>query len=203
MSAEIIREYFSMVEAVHKTGVATEHSYRASLESLFDRIETGVTAVNEPKGVKVGRPDFVFQRGTDQITVGHCEAKDINLDVSPKAMDKGNRAQFDRYVKGLPNLIYTNCLDFHFYKEGELVREIKIADYLMGLQADESQFEPLWNQLKDFAAERLQTITSAERLAEVMAGKAASSRMCCLTRFPKMKNCIRNWLVSLKRSRLS
>jgi len=173
MSVDIIREYFSKVEEIHKTGVATEHSYRASLEWLFDKIEIGVTAVNEPKGVKVGRPDFVFQRGVDQITVGHCEAKDINLDVSPKAMDKGNKAQFERYVKGLPNLIYTNCLDFHFYKNGELVREIKIADYIMGLQADESQFEPLWNQLRDFTAERLQTITSAERLAEVMAGKAA------------------------------
>jgi len=173
MSADIIREYFSKVSEIHQTGVATEHSYRASLEWLFDRIDTGVTAVNEPKGVRVGRPDFVFQRGVDQITVGHCEAKDIDKDISPKAMDKGNKAQFERYVKGLPNLIYTNCLDFHFYKNGELVREIKIADYLMGLQADESQFEPLWNQLKDFAAERMQTITSAERLAEVMAGKAA------------------------------
>ena len=83
MSAEIIREYFSMVEAVHKTGAATEHSYRAALGWLFDRIETGVTSVNEPKGVKVGRPDFVFQRGIDQITVGHCEAKDIDKDISP------------------------------------------------------------------------------------------------------------------------
>ena len=173
MSVEIVREYFRKVEEVYHTGVATEHSYRPSLEWLFDKIETGVTAVNEPKGVKVGRPDFVFQRGIDQITVGHCEAKDIDLDVSPRTMDKGNRAQFERYVKGLPNLIYTNCLDFHFYKNGELVREIKIADYLMGLQADESQFETLWNQLKDFAAERLLTITSPERLAEVMAGKAA------------------------------
>ena len=108
MSVEIIREYYSRVMEVHKSGVATELSYRSALEWLFDRIESGVTAVNEPKGVKVGRPDFVFQRGVDQITVGHCEAKDINLDVSPKAMDKANKAQFDRYVKGLPNLIYTN-----------------------------------------------------------------------------------------------
>jgi len=173
MSADIIRKYFSKVAEIHQTGVATEHSYRASLEWLFDKIETDVTAVNEPKGVKVGRPDFVFQRGVDQITVGHCEAKDIDKDISPKAMDKGNKAQFERYVKGLPNLIYTNCLDFHFYKNGELIREIKIADYLMGLQVDETQFDALWNQLKDFASERMQTITSAERLAEVMAGKAA------------------------------
>ena len=136
MSAEVVKKYFSKIQETYDTGVATEHSYRPALEWLFDKIEIGVTAVNEPKGVKVGRPDFVFQRGVDQITVGHCEAKDINLDVTPKAMDKGNKAQFDRYVKGLPNLIYTNCLDFHFYKNGELVRKIKIGEILRGLQAD-------------------------------------------------------------------
>nr|MDJ0613964.1 N-6 DNA methylase [Rhizobiaceae bacterium] len=176
MSSEIIREYFSKVQEVHATGVATEHSYRPALEWLFDRIETGVTAVNEPKGVSVGRPDFVFQRGVDQLTVGHCEAKDINLGIDPKELKDANKAQFERYTKGLPNLIYTNCLDFHFYKQGECIRKIKIADYLLGLQADESQFEPLWNALRDFTAERLQTITSAEKLAELMAGKAAITK---------------------------
>ena len=66
----------------------------------------------------VGRPDFVFMRG--QITVGHCEAKDIGLDINPKAMKDFNKAQYERYVKALPNLIYTNGLDFRFYKNGEL-----------------------------------------------------------------------------------
>lgn len=173
MSAEIIQEYYNKVLNVHKTGVATEHSYRPALEWLFDKIEVGITAINEPKGVKVGRPDFVFQRGIDQITVGHCEAKDINLDITPKSMDKANKAQFNRYVKGLPNLIYTNCLDFHFYKNGKLVRKISIGDYLPSLPAKEDQFEALSNQLKDFAAEKLQTITSSEALAKMMAGKAS------------------------------
>ncbi len=173
MTADLVKEYFLKVQDVYATGVATEHSYRPALEWLFDRIQTDITAVNEPRGVRVGRPDFVFQRGVDQITVGHCEAKDIALDISPKAMDKGNKAQHSRYVKGLPNLIYTNCLDFHFYKNGELVREISIADYLMGLQPKPEQFDVLWNQLRDFADEKLQTITSAEALAKMMAGKAA------------------------------
>ena len=165
-----IADYLSTVQSLHASGQTTEHSFRPALAKLFDSITTDVKAINEPKSVKVGRPDFVFMRG--QITVGHCEAKDIGLDINPKGMKDFNKAQYDRYVKALPNLIYTNGLDFRFYKNGELAREISIADYLMGIQPKPDQFEVLANQLKDFAAEKLQTITSAEKLAEMMAGKA-------------------------------
>jgi hypothetical protein len=168
--------YLGEVQRVHATGVATEHAYRPALEKLFKSISPEVTAINEPKGsVRVGRPDFVFLRNVGKgadLTVGHCEAKDIGLGLSPKGMTDFNKAQYERYVKALPNLIYTNGLDFRFYKKGELAREISIADFLMGIQPKPDQFEVLANQLKDFCAERLQTITSAEKLAEMMAGKA-------------------------------
>ena len=59
------------------------------------------------------------------------EAKDIGLGIAPKGMNDFNKAQHDRYVKALPNLIYTNGLDFRFYKKGELAREISIGDLLM------------------------------------------------------------------------
>jgi len=165
-----VPEFLSRVEAIHKTGNATEHSYRSALEWLFAQAADDIVALNEPKAVKIGRPDFVINRG--EITIGHCEAKDIGLDINPEAMNDANRQQFDRYRKALPNLVYTNCLDFRFYKEGELVREISIADYLMGIQPKSDNFEALENQLRDFSAEQLQTITSSKRLAEMMAGKA-------------------------------
>ena len=170
-----IAGYLSDVAKVHATGSATEHSYRPALQKLFDQIDKDVSTVNEPKGVKVGRPDFVFIREAGKntlITVGHCEAKDIGLGLDPKSMNDFNKAQHDRYVKALPNLVYTNGLDFRFYKKGELTREISIADLLMGIQPKPDQFSVLANQLKDFAAEKLQTITSAKDLAEMMAGKA-------------------------------
>ena len=170
-----IGAYFEEIRRVYATGQATEHSYRPALEKLFKSITPEVDAINEPKGVKVGRPDFVFVREAGkaaQITVGHCEAKDVGLDINPRAMNDFNKAQHGRYVKALPNLIYTNGLDFAFYKNGELARQISIGDLLMGLQAKADQFSVLANQLKDFCAERLQTITSAEKLAEMMASKA-------------------------------
>ena len=170
-----VAQYLEDIRKVHATGVAIEHAYRPALERLLSSIDKDVTAINEPKSVKVGRPDFVFLRevgkGT-QITVGHCEAKDIGLDINPKSMKDFNKNQYERYVKALPNLVYTNGLDFRFYKNGELAREISIADYLPTLPAKPDQFDVLANQLRDFARQRLQTITSAESLAEMMAGKA-------------------------------
>ena len=170
-----IAAYLTEVTKIYATGQATEHSYRPALEKLFKSIDQNVNAVNEPKGVKVGRPDFVFIREAGkhaQVTVGHCEAKDIGLGINPKGMNDFNKAQHDRYVKALPNLVYTNGLDFRFYKKGELTCEISIGDVLMGIQPKPDQFQVLVNQLKDFAAEKLQTITSAKDLAKMMAGKA-------------------------------
>lgn len=166
-----VEEFLSEVIRIHDTGTATEHSYRAALGALFDGIETNIQSINEPKAVTVGRPDFVFLHG--QLTLGHCEAKDIGLSISPKKMNPANKAQFERYTKALPNLIYTNCLDFAFYREGELISEISIADYLLGIQPQPDQFAALTHRLADFTAQRLQTITSSKRLAKLMAGKAA------------------------------
>ncbi|EFL88046.1 type ISP restriction/modification enzyme [Ahrensia sp. R2A130] len=179
-----IAEFVAEVQRLHEQGHATEHSYRRALGELFDSITADVSTVNEPSQGKSGRPDFVFLRQQEDgtaITTGHCEAKDIGLDISPRGMKGTNKDQFDRYSRALPNLIYTNCLDWRFYrhdKDGkpQLVGEITIADMLMGIQPKPDQFAPLWNLLRDFVAERMQTITSAERLAQMMAGKALLTR---------------------------
>jgi len=175
MDFKIVAEYMARVQAVYATGVTTEHSFRAALGYLFDNIDPNVRSINEPKQLTdIGRPDFVFQRsvGTDLITLGHCEAKDIDKDVDPRAMRKNNKNQFERYNQGLPNLIYTNGLEFHFYKNGEPTRQVRIAEFAVGITPIPQRYSVLVEALKAFAAERLQTITSAKRLASLMAGKA-------------------------------
>lgn len=170
-----VEEFIKELRTLYKTGQTTEHSFRPILARLFDSIDPNIRCINEPQAItKVGRPDFVFVRqiGSTSITVGHCEAKDVGLDINPKGMSETNKAQLERYVKALPNLLYTNGLDFTFYKQGERVREIKIGEALLGIHPLAENFEPLVNQLKDFCAQRLQTISSAETLAEAMAGKA-------------------------------
>lgn len=165
-----IQGFFQAVSEIHATGNATEHSYRAVLQKLFESAADDLTALNEPKRVQCGAPDFIVSRG--DITVGHCEAKDVGIDINPRALKGTNKKQFERYAKALPNLIYTNCLDFRFYRNGEFLTDVSIGDPLMGIQPKPENFSTLENLLKDFAAEQLQTITSAQKLAEMMAGKA-------------------------------
>jgi hypothetical protein len=165
----IIRDFIAKVQATHKTGSATEHSYRSAFEALFAALGEGVMALNEPKRVKCGAPDFIVSQG--EIVVGHVEAKDLHIGL--RGMKDANKAQQDRYRAALPNLIYSNGLDWDFYRDGELVASVTIADLLMGVQPRPDQYATLENLLRDFIAQRPQTITSPKELAERMAGKAS------------------------------
>jgi type I restriction-modification system DNA methylase subunit len=165
---KIIEDFVKKVIAVRETGVATEHSYRSALEALFNGLDDNVHALNEPKRIACGAPDFIIQRG--EIIIGHVEAKDVGLGL--RGMKDANKSQQDRYRQALPNLIYTNCLDWDFYRNGELVASVTIADYLMGIQVNTDQYERLASLLREFIAQRPQTITSPSVLAKMMAGKA-------------------------------
>lgn len=164
----MIQSFLQQVTSTHKTGAATEHSYRPALQALFQSLSNDITAINEPKRVACGAPDFIIQRG--ELAVGHVEAKDLHIGL--RNLKDANKAQQDRYRKALPNLIYTNCLDWDFYRNGELFASVTIADYLMGLQPNKDQFGVLENLLRDFISQRPQSISSPEVLANMMAGKA-------------------------------
>ena len=162
----LVSDFIAKVQAVHKTGAATEHSYRSAFEALFASL--GVTALNEPKRVKCGAPDFIVSQG--EIVIGHVEAKDLHIGI--RGMKDNNKAQQDRYRAALPNLIYTNGLDWDFYRDGTLTASVTIADFVMGVIPKTDQYEALENLLRDFIAQKPQTITSPRDLAERMAGKA-------------------------------
>lgn len=164
----IIEDFIQSVIATHNKGNAGEHSYRPALQKLFDSLEQGVSALNEPKKEKVGAPDFSLSRG--EIVIGHCEAKDLDVDL--KKMKDANLAQKKRYVGGLQNLLYTNCLEWLWYRDGELKHEVRIADWIMGVQPIPERYAALEALLKEFIAQTPQTITSSRALAERMAGKA-------------------------------
>jgi hypothetical protein len=165
----LVAEFIRQVGETWRTQQATEHSYRPALKTLFDGLKPGdVTATNEPKRIACGAPDFILQTG--DIAVGFVEAKDLGLDL--RHMKDANKDQQKRYLAALPNLIYTNCLDWDFYRNGQLVASVTVADHLMGIQPKPDQYAALENLLRDFIAQRPQTITSPKVLAEIMAGKA-------------------------------
>ena len=168
-----IAGYLSEIRALHKTGQATEHSYRPALSRLFQSIDPALEVINEPQRmVDVGAPDFVFNR--NGVAIGWCEAKDIGKDIQKFKANDYSKAQKERYAKGLPNLIYTNGVDFEFIREGKAVAFVSIADYFSQLRpAKDHEFPALENLLRDFAAQEPVSVRTAKQLAEMMAGKAA------------------------------
>ena len=180
MSKIDVAGFFQTIQDVHATGQATELSYRTALETLLQSINPDLTVINEPKQIRdIGKPDFVIMR--DDVPVGYVEAKYLDIDI--RKLKGANKEQHTRYVEGLPNLIYTNGLDFDFYRwdasgEPERVASVTIGDYLMDLQPKKTQFPVLQDLLYDFVAQDRQalTITSASRLAKIMARKGRLMR---------------------------
>ncbi|MDG1278002.1 MAG: hypothetical protein P8O16_12030 [Algoriphagus sp.] len=89
------------------------------------------------------------------------------------AKKNGNKEQFDRYKGSLDNLIFTDYLDFYYYKNGELVSSIRIGvvdnGKILPLPHNFPTFELL---IRDFTTHISQSIKSPKKLAEMMAGKA-------------------------------
>lgn len=166
------QRYIDEIRSLCASGQTTEHSFRPALARLFSALTPELTVINEPKHITdVGAPDFVFLRG--EVAIGWCEAKDINKDVRKFAATDYSKEQKERYKKALPNLIYTNGLDFEFIRDGETVDFISIAELAPGLPAKEEAFVVLENRLREFATAIPLSITSSKRLAGMMAGKAA------------------------------
>ena len=107
-------EYFSDVAREYATGIVTEHSYRSALKTLIESIEAGIIAINEPKRIDCGAPDYVIKRG--EITVGYIEAKDIGANLNE--IEKSE--QLKRYYKPLSNLVLTDYLEFRWYVNGDM-----------------------------------------------------------------------------------
>ena len=162
-----IQDYLSKINTLFITGNAREHSYRGDLQNLIMAILPDVLVTNEPARVDCGAPDYVLTR--KDVPIGYIEAKDIGVDLK----DKKLKEQFDRYKSGLSNLIFTDYLDFHFYKDGEFVTKIAIAKIENGtIQPLSENFDEFTHLIQNFALTISQTIKSPTKLAQMMAGKA-------------------------------
>ncbi len=166
-----IDQYLENLNKRFTLGNATEHTFRGDLQQLIESMDQGVAATNEPKRQSCGAPDYIITR--KDIPIGFIEAKDIgdsDLDGTKKT---GNKEQFDRYKASLGNLIFTDYLNFHYYKNGEFITRIAIAEIQHGkIIPIPSNFNSFTYFIKDFCTHVSQTIKSPKKLAEMMAGKA-------------------------------
>ena len=167
-----LKEYISIVNQKYRAGNATEHSYRGTLEQLMQTLLPKLRIVNEPKRVKCGAPDYIASR-KDGMPVFYIEAKDIGDSDLDGRNPHGHKEQFTRYKQALDYIIFTDYLDFHLYEHGEFIDSVRIAevkgDKIIAISENADKF---LNLIEHVGNNAIQSITSASRLAKLMAGKA-------------------------------
>lgn len=167
---DVVSKY--LLDIIHEfnTGIAKEHSYRPALKSLFESIASDITAINEPARGTFGAPDFLIKH--KENTIGFAEAKDIGIcrldNLSEREIE-----QKERYLDALPNLIYTDYLEFRFFRDEKETARVRIADFDgANIISKSENFQTLIDLIKDFYTVKTATVKSPLKLAELMAGKA-------------------------------
>lgn len=164
-----ITAYIKELNALFQTGLTTEHSFRPALQRLLSDC-TGFTVINEQTHIDCGAPDLTLLH--KDIPIAYIEAKDLedgDLDGRKK-----NREQFDRYKASLDTIIFTDYLDFHLYEHGEWQQSVRLAE-IQGNKirlTNASSPDSLIALLEHIKTAQPQRITSANKLAQLMAGKA-------------------------------
>ena len=163
---EHIKAYIQDLNRQFQTGITTEHSFRPALKQLIEDC-TKFKVVNEQSHIQCGAPDMTILR--QNLAVAYIEAKDLedgDLDGRKK-----NKEQFDRYKASLDTVIFTDYLDFHLYEHGVWVQSVRLAE-IQGNKIRLSDAERFIALMEHIRVAQVQRITSASKLAQIMAGKA-------------------------------
>ena len=170
---DAVAAYVAEVAKLAKTGKTTEHSFRGVLGELLSKLLPGLTPINEPKRQACGAPDFILI-DKNSLPVMFVETKDLGDSDLDGRKRNGNKEQFDRYKAALDTIVFTDFLDFHFYRHnGQNAGEVRIAEWDgENVSAKSENFAEFVKMMEECACGQPQKINSAKRLAELMAGKA-------------------------------
>ena len=165
---KVLREYLRQIQSGFATGQATEHSYRPALKTLLESLESGIEAINEPRRIACGAPDFIISR--KGVPLGYIETKDLGISLD----DIEKSEQILRYRDSLPNLILTDYLSFRRYVDGILRQEIRIGRIVSSgkIQPLPDNFPAFSDLLSQFLESHSPGVMSSKDLAVRMAGKA-------------------------------
>ena len=163
-----VSEYVNSLRSVHGSGQATEHSYRACLQSLLQTLDAGIEVINEPKHLDFGAPDLVLRRNGQPI--GYVECKDLPVELDAVA----DGEQLERYRVACDNLLLTNYREFRWYRGGEPDGVVSIARLgADGLRPRRPHYDSLNALLGRFQRAAPGAINSPEELARVMADQTS------------------------------
>ena len=165
--ADPIKEYLRAVEKELQSGNTTEHSHRPHLKTLIESFDKTILAINEPKRVKCGAPDYIVVKG--QTPLGYIEAKDVGIPLSNEEKSE----QMTRYRSSLSNLILTDYLEFRWYVSGEHRLTARIGETSLNkIKADAEGITKFLEMINSFLTVQVPTVGSPKELAQRMAALA-------------------------------
>jgi hypothetical protein len=161
-----VADYIAALNRAHRRGDATEHSYRPALQALLQSRATNIEATNEPQRIAGNAPDFVVYRRATLL--GHVETKDIGEPLD-KLLKTG---QLKRYTEALPNLIFTDYLDFIWIEHGTPKLRVRLGEETPRGIVPAADAEAQWNTLAQaFYNAVAPTVATPKQLAQLLAAQ--------------------------------
>ena len=157
--------YLAKIQPDLRGGIATEHTYRPTLEALLEALSPGVEASNDPKHAACGAPDFIVER--NHVPLGYVETKDIGADL-----DRAEKSeQLRRYRRSLNNLLLTDYLEFRWYVGGAHRLSARLATVGKGgkLIPDAQGMATAARLFNEFYQTEVPTVGTPRELAQRMA----------------------------------
>lgn len=185
MAADLkpVHEYIRALEKELACGIATEQSYRPALKALIESLADGVEAINDPRRIECGAPDFTVMKGL--TTISHVEAKDIG-----KSLDEAEKSpQLQRYLTSLTNLVLTDYLEFRWYVDGDgdirLSARLGITTKDGKIKRDKDGVQAVAGLLDSFLAHTAKRVGTPRELAVRLARLAHTIRDRIIQAFEK------------------
>lgn len=120
------KKYLQNMDALYSGGEAREESYYPALKQFLESSFEGlVSVIAQPKRNIAGTPDFLIKRTASNSLTGYIEAKHLD---EKDLYGIAETEQLERYRESLPNLILTNFLEFHLYRDGRLIDAVRLTD---------------------------------------------------------------------------
>ena len=169
-----MNNYISEIGQYFADRNSSEHSYRTTFENFLKEIfpaEKGYFTQQDQKAINGNKPDFVILK--NKVPVLYIEVKKVGEDLDK--IEKSNQA--DRYF-GYDNLIISDYVDFRFFRNGEKVESLALANIdnkhrILSPKSDISNLEKL---ILDFIRDHKEPIKRGKHLAQIMGGKAQRIR---------------------------
>ncbi len=124
----MVQKYLDDILKTAKAGDATEPSFYPDLKNFLLEFLTqkgfDPSITVQPKRRVVGIPDFTVRKGKELI--GYIEAKEPKYDDLANLPHR-DQEQIKRYLEKLPNIILTNFFDFWLFREGKIIKKVRIG----------------------------------------------------------------------------